>query len=150
MKNIVLTGLVTTLLLASCNKGDQKVEGPTVAEQKLDYQAKQLEIEKQKLAIEKEKFAFEQEKKADSLDKAKKTAVAASSVAAGKANYAGNTNYTPRKNVQRGVLIVVTLVIMEVTQITEVQEIAATAMQEYSNHKREECLQQLKVPLSVL
>lgn len=97
MKNIVLTGLVTTLLLASCNKGDQKVEGPTVAQQKLDYQAKQLEIEKQKLAIEKEKFAFEQEKKADSLDKAKKTAVAASSVAAGKANYAGNTNYTPRK-----------------------------------------------------
>lgn len=95
MKNIVLTGLVTTLLLASCNKGDQKVEGPTVAQQKLDYQAKQLEIEKQKLAIEKEKFAFEQEKKADSLDKAKKTAVAASSVAAGKANYAGN--YTPRK-----------------------------------------------------
>lgn len=34
MKNIVLTGLVTTLLLASCNKGDQKVEGPTVAQQK--------------------------------------------------------------------------------------------------------------------
>lgn len=63
MKNIVLTGLVTTLLLASCNKGDQKVEGPTVAQQKLDYQAKQLEIEKQKLAIEKENLLLSRRRK---------------------------------------------------------------------------------------
>ncbi|AQX11449.1 hypothetical protein KRE40_12330 [Elizabethkingia meningoseptica] len=100
MKNIVLTGLVSISLLTACNKQDQKVEGPTLEQQKLEYQAKQLDIEKQKLAIEKEKFAFEQQKKTDSLEKAKQTAVA-KTASTQKNYYAGNTNYTPRKKRSR-------------------------------------------------
>ncbi len=63
MKNIVLTGLVSISLLTACNKQDQKVEGPTLEQQKLEYQAKQLDIEKQKLAIEKKNLLLNNRKK---------------------------------------------------------------------------------------
>lgn len=143
MKNIVLTGLVSISLLTACNKQDQKVEGPTLEQQKLEYQAKQLDIEKQKLAIEKEKFAFEQQKKTDSLEKAKQTAVA-KTASTQKNYYAGNTNYTPRKNeADQAITIPEAAVVMQITEIADI------AMQAYSSLRKRGCLLLLKEQLLV-
>ena len=54
MKNILVTGLVSIMVLTACKKDDQVAE-KSLEQQKMEFQARQLEIEKQKLAIEKVK-----------------------------------------------------------------------------------------------
>jgi len=71
MKNILLTGLVSAIMLTACKKDDQVAE-KTLEQQKIEFQARQLEIEKQKLAIEKERFAYETQKRTDSIAEVQK------------------------------------------------------------------------------
>jgi hypothetical protein len=66
MKNILLAGAVSVLMLTACKKDDQVAE-KSLEQQKIEFQQRQLEIEKQKLAIEKERMAYETQKKADSV-----------------------------------------------------------------------------------
>ncbi|CAD7810187.1 hypothetical protein CHRY9390_02136 [Chryseobacterium aquaeductus] len=76
MKNILLTGLVSVIVLTACKKDDQIAE-KSLEQQKIEFQARQLEIEKQKLAIEKERFAYEAQKRSDSLAEVQKERTAA-------------------------------------------------------------------------
>lgn len=66
MKNILLAGFVSVIILTACKKDDQVAE-KSLEQQKVEFQARQLEIEKQKLAIEKERFAYETQKRTDSI-----------------------------------------------------------------------------------
>lgn len=76
MKNIVLTGLISAMILSAC-KNDDKVAEKTLEQQKMEFQVRQLEIEKQKLAIERERFAYETQKAKDSLAEVEKAKTAA-------------------------------------------------------------------------
>ena len=71
MKNILVTGIVSIMVLTACKKDDQIAE-KSLEQQKMEFQARQLEIEKQKLAIEKERFAYETQKEKIVLPKFKK------------------------------------------------------------------------------
>lgn len=71
MKNILVTGLVSIMVLTACKKDDQIAE-KSLEQQKMEFQARQLEIEKQKLAIEKERFAYETQKREDSIAEVQK------------------------------------------------------------------------------
>ncbi|WP_294297970.1 glycine zipper domain-containing protein [uncultured Chryseobacterium sp.] len=81
MRNIVLTGLMSVVLLTACKKDDQIAEQQSLEQQKMEFQMRQLEIEKQKLAIEKEKMAYEAQKKADSIAEMQKAKTAAAASA---------------------------------------------------------------------
>ncbi|MFC6268735.1 YMGG-like glycine zipper-containing protein [Frigoriflavimonas asaccharolytica] len=71
MKKLMIVGIVSLMSFTACNKEKEETT-KSLADQKMEFQVRQLEIEKQKLAIEKERFTFEQEKKSDSLEKNEK------------------------------------------------------------------------------
>lgn len=66
MRHILLIGAFSAMALTSCTKEDTTAQ-KTLEQEKMEYQARQLDIERQKLAIEKEKIAFERAK--DSIEK---------------------------------------------------------------------------------
>jgi hypothetical protein len=67
MKNIMLIGFVSLLSFTACNK-DKTDTTATLADQKLEFQTRQLEIAQQKLAIDKEQMVYSQQKKTDSIN----------------------------------------------------------------------------------
>lgn len=77
MKNIVLAGVISIFALTACKKDDNKVAEKTLEQQKLEFQARQLDTEKQKLAIERERFAYEAQKRTDSIAEVEKAKTAA-------------------------------------------------------------------------
>lgn len=82
MRNIIIAGAASLLMLTACEKQDSKVAEKSLEQQKIEFQAKQLEIERQKLAIDKEKMQFEMQKRADSLAALNKRAAADKAAAA--------------------------------------------------------------------
>lgn len=66
MKNIMLIGFVSLLSFTACKK-DNTDTTASLADQKIEFQTRQLQIEQQKLAIEKERMVYDQQKKTDSL-----------------------------------------------------------------------------------
>ena len=67
MKNIMLIGFVSLLSFTACNK-DKTDTSASLADQKIEFQTRQLEIEQQKLAIQKESMVYNEQKKKDSLN----------------------------------------------------------------------------------
>ncbi len=75
----MLVGLVSLLSFTACKKENTETT-KSLADQKIEFQTRQLEIERQKLGIQKEQLVYEQQKKADSIKalETKKAAVARS------------------------------------------------------------------------
>lgn len=93
MKNILILGAASVMMLTACKKDDANSQ-TSLEQEKMEYQARQLDIERQKLAIEKEKIAFERAK--DSIAKveeANERSVARSSSAPAKERVIERTVY---------------------------------------------------------
>lgn len=66
MKNIMIVAIVSLLSFTACKK-DNTESTKSLADQKIEFQTRQLDIQKQQLAIEKEQMVYKQQKAADSI-----------------------------------------------------------------------------------
>ncbi|MGS0749195.1 hypothetical protein [Halpernia sp. GG3] len=102
MKNIMLIGFVSLLNITACNK-DKTETTQSLADQKIEFQTRQLEIEQQKLAIQKESMVYNEQKKKDSLSAiATKKAAAVKSAPERVRTRTVYVNNTPRSSSNSG------------------------------------------------